>query len=218
MLREKAYEKEQLSIPDVSEALDCIAQTGVRTILVQPTFVSDGAEYQGMLQEITNYFEQFGHCFDCIRVGTPLLEQPESVITALMRECTPPFQNEFLVFMGHGTAAGGDMGYEILNEQFHSAGYPNIFLKTMKSSSSIEEIIRLAAARDIKNITLAPFMIVAGGHALKDMSGDSETSWKSRLESAGFSVRCILKGLGEYKGIRQLFVESIEQLYTRHTP
>ena len=210
MLREKVYEKEHISIPDLSEALEHIAQSGAKTVLVQPTFVSEGTEYQEMIRELTNDSAQYDYVFDHIYVGNPLLKYPESVIEAVMSECIPPAQDEFLVFMGHGTADGEDTCYEFLNKCFHSAGYPNVFLKTMKSSASVDEVIRLAKERKITRITLAPFMIVAGAHALKDMSGDNETSWKTQLESAGYSVVCILKGLGEYTGIRQLLVQNIK--------
>lgn len=210
ILRNKVWETEQLSVFGIAEAMTQMAQDGVKRVLVQPTFVSDGTEYQQMIRET----KQWAESFDSVQIGPPLLGTvpfDQSLIASLIDECPLPTEQELLIFMGHGTADGDNLAYEALNRQFHSLGHTNIFLKTMKSSASIDEMIQAAKERHVQQIILAPFMIVAGGHAMKDMSGDGESSWKSRLEAAGFSVRCVLKGLGEYECIRHWMVQQIKK-------
>ena len=70
--------------------------------------------------------------------------------------------------------------------------------------------MKLVQTCGAKRVTLAPFMVVAGDHALNDMSGDDTDSWRSRFEAAGFTVECVLRGLGEYKGIRNLYIKHIQ--------
>lgn len=225
ILREKVREQEGLVIPALSEALTALVDRGVRSLFVLPTFVADGTEYRQMVQEVQTY----SHLFDAVQIAAPLLgENPESIsdqnailswkeqiakpiISSLLEELPSCPEDELLVFMGHGTSNDNDLCYVQLNDSFHALGYTNVFIKTMKSAAALDGILEIAKFRKIRKITLAPFMIVAGGHALKDMSGDNETSWKSRLEAEGFSVHCLIKGLGEYRGIRRIFISRIGQ-------
>ena len=212
MLRTKVHETEALIIPDISEAMRKLHQSGVKELILQPTFISAGKEYRQMIEAA----DSCATLFDSIQFGSPLLSEDswnkditEPIISAIMSEFPPLTDRELLVFMGHGTADGEDRAYQLLDELIRSRGYRNVFLKTMKSSSAIDEIIQYANQNQISKITLAPFMIVAGGHALKDMAGAHESSWKSRLETAGFTVNCLQKGLGEYTGIRQILIDRI---------
>ena len=91
-------------------------------------------------------------------------------------------------------------------------GYPNVFLGTVESGPSMETLIKLVHAYGAEHVTLAPFMVVAGDHALNDMSGDAPDSWRNRFEAAGFTVNCVLKGLGEYKGIRNLYIKHVQDV------
>ena len=225
ILREKVRQQEGLIIPALSEALTALNNRGVRSLIVLPTFVADGAEYRQMVQEVQTY----SHLFDAVQIAAPLLgENPESlshrndilpweeqiarpIISSLLEELPSCPEDELLVFMGHGTSNDNDLHYVQLNNSFHALGYTNVFVKTMKSAAAMDEILEIAKRRKIRKITLAPFMIVAGGHSLKDMSGDNETSWKSRLEAEGFFVHCLIKGLGEYRGIRKIFISRIGQ-------
>ena len=226
ILREKVREKEGLMIPDLSDALAELANDGVRSVYVLPTFVTDGMEYRQMILDVQAQFD----LFETVQIAAPLLgetSEPLSgqnpllfweeqiakpLISALIEELPSCPEDELLVFMGHGASNDNDIHYEQLDHTFQALGYKNIFLKTMKSSASLDEILETAKHRQIRRITLAPFMIAAGGHALKDMSGDNENSWKSRLEAEGFTVHCHLKGLGEYSGIRRIFISRASQI------
>ena len=211
ILREKVRETEGLLIPDISEALADLAKAGVRSVYVLPTFVTDGMEYRQMIRDV----QAQSDLFETVQIAAPLLGEEQDtkpIISALMVDLPSPSKEELLVLMGHGASNDNDIHYEQLNHAFHTLGYENIFVKTMKSSDAPDEILEIAKLRRIRKITLAPFMIVAGGHALKDMSGDNEHSWKSRLEAEGFTVHCLLKGLGEYNGIRRIFISRASQI------
>ena len=124
-----------------------------------------------------------------------------------------PQSDELLLFMGHGTTDGEYALYDKLDQAFQSYGLHNTFLKTMQSPTALDEIISIADERKIRQITLAPFMIVAGRHAIHDMAGDHPNSWKSRLEQAGFHVHCEMKGLGELPEIQQLLLHKLKRQF-----
>ena len=86
-------------------------------------------------------------------------------------------------------------------------GYENVHVGTVEAYPSLESALRLIRVSGVKEIRLAPFMVVAGDHAINDMAGEEEDSWKSRLEAEGYEVTSVLKGLGEYKGIQKLYAE-----------
>lgn len=212
LLREKVLKSDDLMIQSVPEALTKLSRNGIFEIYIQPTFVTRGGEYQKLIQEIS----AFQHQFQSLRIGSPLMEQEAdfaSIIHAITQ--SSGFQqlksDELLLFMGHGTTDGDDHLYNQLDQALKTEGYPHIFLKTMCSAGSIDEIIAFAREHKITKITLAPFMIVAGRHAVKDMAGDHADSWKSRLIRAGLQVNCNMTGLGELSEIQQLFVHKLDQ-------
>ena len=213
LLRAKVLETEGLAIPSVSEVLTQLNADGISEVYIQPTFVANGGEYQKLVQEAAAFQSQF----HTLRIGSPLMEKPEDlapIIHALTQASAyqQPQSDELLLFVGHGTFDGDDLLYEHLDKMLQTCSIPNRRLKTIRSTTSIDEIISIARERQISKITLAPFMIVAGRHALKDISGDHHDSWKSRLEQAGFQVHCEMKGLGEIPEIRQLFLQKLNLL------
>ncbi len=212
-LRAKVLETEGLKIYSVQEALTQLKSAGVLKVYIQPTFVTNGGEYQKLIQETAAFESQF----QALRIGSPLLENTEDfapIVKAITQstayQC--PQTDELLLFIGHGTTDGEDFLYEQLDQTLQSSVTSNIRLKTMRSATSIDEIISVAHERRVTKITLAPFMIAAGRHVLKDISGDDSNSWKSRLEQAGFQVHCIRKGLGEIPEIQQFFLHKLEKL------
>lgn len=223
ILRKKVLESEHINIDSVTEALSHIKQDGICDVFIQPTFVTNGNEYHKLCQEAMAFRDQF----TTLRIGSPLLESeddlapiisalanknaPVLTISALATNNLPLPADEFFVFMGHGTTDGENQLYRALDTAFKAHGFNHIFVKTMQSTTAIDEIISIARERGISKIILAPFMIAAGHHALKEMAGDHENSWKSQLEQAGFTVQCIMKGLGENPAIHQLFIHKIDK-------
>ena len=114
---------------------------------------------------------------------------------------------EALLLMGHGTEHHVNPVYAALDYMFKDLGYKNVHVGTVEAYPSLESALRLIRVSGVKEIRLAPFMVVAGDHAINDMAGEEEDSWKSRLEAEGYSVSCVMKGLGEYREIQNLYAE-----------
>lgn len=202
----KLAKRDGVHIDTVTEAMERMADDGVTDVVVQPTHVINGIENDGMIADALSYQERF----ESIVFGAPLLtsdEDSEAVIEAVMEEFRNLPDEEALVFMGHGTTHYANAVYKALDGRFKDMGYKNVFLGTVEAYPSLETLIKLVREHGASRVTLAPFMVVAGDHALNDMSGEDEKSWRSRFEAAGFEVKCVLKGLGEYEGIQRLYAE-----------
>lgn len=206
----KKLKKQGLAVMTVPEALKAMEQDGIRQVLIQPTHVINGIENDGMREEA----RQMRGAFESIFVGDPLLtshRDNEEAIGAVMEEFKDLDEDEALVFMGHGSDHYANSVYAALDYMFKDMGYKNVFVGTVEAYPSVESLSRMIKDSRAKRIVLAPFMIVAGDHANNDMAGEDEDSWKSRFEKAGYPVECRLKGLGEYPGIRQIFVRHAKE-------
>lgn len=217
-LRKKVSEQEQLHIPSVPEALNQMKDDGISHVIIQPLFVADGHENQLLIREAQIYANDFSS----LQFGSPLLGTDadiERVSKELIREVDSlrdKSSKELFVFMGHGTACNPmevctdtDRCYRRTDAALQSMSRQTIALKLMNSDSAIEEIAALAETMQTTSIILAPFMLTAGRHAVRDMAGDHKTSWESKLKAKGFSVRCIFKGLGEYETIQNQFLDHV---------
>lgn len=210
MIIKKLKKRDGIVIPTVSEACKKMVDDGIEQLIVQPTHVINGIENEIMKEDVLSFRDQFAS----IKFGTPLLtseKDNEDVINALMSEFSAIPQNETLVFMGHGTTHYANSIYAALDYRLKDMGYSNVYLATVEAYPSIETILKMIKKQKPDKVTLTPFMIVAGDHATNDMSGDEPDSWKSQIEEAGYPVECILKGLGEYQKIRDIFVEHIKE-------
>lgn len=193
----------------VSEAMDQIVKDGVTRLTVQPTHVINGIENDQMKRDVLARKEELEE----IRFGTPLLTCEQDsffVIDTLMEEIGPLEEKTALVFMGHGTTHYANTIYAALDYQFKDKGHKNVFVGTVEAYPSMETLKKHLKEGGFKKLILTPFMIVAGDHAKNDMASDDKDSWRSQLESEGYEVSCLLRGLGEYQGIRRLFLEHIK--------
>ncbi len=206
MIIKKLKKRDNIWIDTVAEAMERMIADGITEVVVQPTHVINGIENDQMIAEALAYQDHFASiCF-----GAPLLTSEEdscAVIKAVMAEFGSLSKEEALVFMGHGTTHYANSIYAALDYKFKDMGYPNVFLGTVEAYPSMETLMKLVHAYGAKRVTLAPFMVVAGDHALNDMSGEDPDSWRNQFESSGFMVSCVLKGLGEYQGIRNLYIK-----------
>lgn len=205
MIRKKLLERDGVRVFDVTEAMEDMEKNGITEVLVQPTHVINGIENDQMLEDLS----RFRDCFSRISIGTPLLTSAKDsrrVIKAVTQELQPA-SDEALVFMGHGTEHYVDAIYAALDYQFKDMGHDNIFMGTVEGYPTLDSVRKLVEKAGFKKVVLAPFMIVAGDHALNDLSGEEEDSWKRVFEREGYEVRCILKGLGEYPAIRDIFLD-----------
>ena len=194
-------------IDNVTEAMDRLVADGVKDVIVQPTHVMQGFEYDDVKKEIGKYADKF----DSLTMGSSLLTSDEdyAAVAEILNTETKEYQAEdtAVVFMGHGTEHKANGTYAKLQETITEAGIPNMFIGTVEATPDLQDVIALSKDAGVKKVVLLPLMIVAGDHANNDMAGDEEGSWKTEFEKAGFEVECVLKGLGQYAGVRDLIVK-----------
>ena len=191
----------------MSEALNRAADNGVKTLVVQPTHLMDGYEYNDLVDELAG----FADAFEAIAVGEPLLSSDgdfAAVAEAIVQATAEYDDGETAIcFMGHGTEAASNDVYARMQQVLSEAGYEHYFIGTVEAEPSVEDLLKAVQAGDYRRVVLRPLMIVAGDHANNDMAGDDEDSWKSVFEGAGYEVECVLSGLGELEAIRELFAQ-----------
>lgn len=208
MILAKIKKRDGIHIHNVKEAMEQMKADGITDVVVQPTHVINGIENDLMQEDALAYQESF----HSIRFGNPLLtteEDNQTVIRAVASEFSSLSEDEVLVMMGHGTTHYANAIYAALDYAFKDYGHENIYLGTVEAYPSMSSILKMIAAKEPKKVVLAPFMIVAGDHARNDMAGDDPESWYCQLKEAGYPVECVLKGLGEYASIRDLFIKHI---------
>lgn len=213
MILAKLKRRDGIHYDNVKEAFQRMIADGITDVIVQPTHVINGIENDIMTEEAL----AFSSHFSTIHFGTPLLTSMEDnnyLIEAIHHEFSDLEEDEVLVLMGHGTTHYANAIYAALDYTFKDKGYPNIFLGTVEAYPSMDSLLHMVKEYSPRRVVLAPFMIVAGDHATNDMAGDDPDSWRSQFEAAGFPVKCVLKGLGEYPDIRKLFLSHIEEAIT----
>lgn len=206
---DKLEERDGLEIDNVGEALDRAVEDGVKTLVVQPTHLMDGLEYNDVVDEIAEYADQF----EKVVIGEPLLTSDEDFkdVAKAITEATAEYDNgeNAICFMGHGTEAESNEIYAKLQDVLTEEGYENYFIGTVEAEPTLEDVLNQVKEGEYKKVVLEPLMVVAGDHANNDMAGDEEGSWKTEFESAGYEVECLIKGLGE--------IDAIQQMYVAHT-
>ena len=211
MIINKVNKRDNVHIDTVKEAMERMRADGITDVLVQPTHVINGIENDIMKEEALSYREDF----HSISFGDPLLTSEQDnreVIEAVAVEFSHLKEDEVLVLMGHGTTHYANSIYAALDYTFKDRGHKNIFLGTVEAYPSMESIMKLVKEYDPSKVVLAPFMIVAGDHAKNDMAGDDPESWYSQFKNEGYKVEAVIKGLGEYPGIRKILVNHLKAL------
>lgn len=211
MIIRKLKNRDNIIVPTVREAMEQMISDGITDVLVQPTHVINGIENDLMKEDALSYRDSF----HSISFGDPLLtteEDSHKVIAAIAEEFSNITKKQALVFMGHGTTHFANSIYAALDYTFKDKGYHNFFLGTVEAYPSMESLKKMVKAYQPEEVVLAPFMIVAGDHAKNDMAGDDPESWYSQFKDEGYEVKAVLKGLGEYKGIRRLFIDHIRAI------
>ncbi len=202
----KSRDNEQ--IDNVEEAMNRLVADGVKTLVIQPTHVMNGFEYDDMVAEVTPFKDKF----DAFSIGAPLLSSDADYaeLADIIVEDTAPYNVDktAVVFMGHGTEHAANATYAKLDGIVKAMeGAKNYHIGTVEAEPGLEEVMAEVAKTDATKVVLLPLMIVAGDHANNDMAGDEEDSWKTQFKGEGYEVECVLKGLGEYAGIQKMFVE-----------
>ena len=219
------------AIDNMDQALDRAVANGVKNLVVQPTHLMHGAEYDELMEAVDAYKDKF----ESVKVAEPLLGEvgadasainadKKAVAEAITAEAVKTAGFDTLdaakedgvafVFMGHGTSHTAKISYSQMQAQMKDLGYENVFIGTVEGKpeeTACENVIAAVSEAGYTKVVLRPLMVVAGDHANNDMAGDDDDSWKSMFNASGKfeSVDCQIAGLGE--------IEAIQNLYVAHT-
>lgn len=198
--------RDGILIDDVESALKRSVDNGVKKLVIQPTHLMNGLEYDDLVEAVAQYSD----AFEKVAIGEPLLTSDEDfakVEAALIAQTNKYNDDETAIcFMGHGTTADSNEVYSKLQTLFDNDGYDNYCIGTVEAKPDIDDVIARVKAGEYKRVVIQPLMVVAGDHANNDMAGD-EDSWKTALEAEGYEVECVIQGLGEDEAIRSIYVE-----------
>ncbi len=206
MIIKRLWERDQLIVDTVPEALKRMAADGITSVIIQPTHILNGVENDRMKADALTLSD----LFEKMAFADPLLTSQEDMFRAadMIAEHFPEIsENTALVLMGHGTEHYVNTIYAALDYIFKDRGHDHIYVGTVEAYPSLETVMAKLKKHSYKKVILTPFMIVAGDHAKNDMAGDEADSWKSQLVNAGYDVECVLKGLGEYKEVSEILAE-----------
>ncbi|MGM9616856.1 sirohydrochlorin cobaltochelatase [Butyricicoccus sp.] len=199
--------RDGIKIDDVDEAMNRAVDNNVKNLVIQPTHLMNGLEYQELEEQVAQYAD----AFDKIAIGKPLLTSEDDFkrVEQALVDWTSEYDDgeTAICFMGHGTEAESNEVYQKMQDLLTADGHDNYFVGTVEASPSLEDVLAKVKAGSYKRVVLEPLMVVAGDHANNDMAGEEEDSWKTTFEDAGYEVTCLLRGLGENEAIRQIYVE-----------
>ena len=218
-------------IDNMQQAMDRAVANGVKNLVVQPTHLMHGAEYDEMMEMIDTYRDKF----ESVAVAEPLLGEvgsdatiinqdkedvAKAVTAAAVKEAgfdsldAAAAEKVAFVFMGHGTSHTAKVSYSQMQTTMQTLGYDNVFIGTVEGEpeeTACENVIEAVKAAGYTKVILRPLMVVAGDHANNDMAGSDDDSWLSQFNASGAfeSVDCQIAGLGE--------IEDVQKLYIAHT-
>jgi len=218
-------------IDNMQQALDRAVANGVKNLVVQPTHLMHGAEYDEMVEAIDEYKDKF----ESVAIAEPMLgevgddatvinDDKAAVAQAITDEAVKEAGYDSMeaaaedgtafVFMGHGTSHTANVTYDQMQTQMEKLEFTNAFIGTVEGEpedTACDEVINKVKDAGFKKVILRPLMVVAGDHANNDMAGDDDDSWKSMFEASGDfdEIDCQIEGLGR--------IDAVEQLYVAHT-
>ncbi len=216
-------------IDNMDQALERAVDNGVKNLVIQPTHLMHGAEYDELCEAVDNYKDKFEN----VKVAEPLLGEvgddvdvingdKEATAKAIVNEAVATASYDSLdaaaedgvafVFMGHGTSHTAKISYSQMQTQMEQLGYKNVFIGTVEGEpeeTACENVIEAVKEAGYKKVILRPLMVVAGDHANNDMAGDDDDSWKSMFEASGNfdSIDTQIAGLGGIADIQKIYVD-----------
>ena len=215
-------------IDNMDQALDRAVANGVKNLVVQPTHLMHGAEYDEMVEALDSYKDKF----ESVAIAEPMLgevgddatvinDDKKAVAQAITDEAckiagydsmeAAAEDGTAFVFMGHGTSHTAKVSYSQMQAQMDELGYKNVFIGTVEGKpeeTACENVIKAVADAGYKKVVLRPLMVVAGDHANNDMAGEDADSWLSQFKASGSfdSVDTQIAGLGEIPAVQDLYV------------
>ncbi len=213
-------------IDNMEQALERAVANGVKQLVVQPTHLMHGAEYDEMCAAIDKVRDKF----ESVEIAEPMLGEvgsdatvintdkeavAKAVVAAALSEsgyestAAAKEAGVAYVLMGHGTAHVAKVTYSQMATQMAKLGYENVFVGTVEGEpeeTSCEAVIEAVKNAGYTTVVLRPLMVVAGDHANNDMAGADDDSWKTMFEAAGLTVNCQISGLGRIADVQALYV------------
>ena len=197
-------------VPGILEALGSLQKQGITHLYVLPTHIIDGIENNRLRQILQGQKERFEE----IHMARVLLGDKgdyKEAVCAVWEELEIG-QEDMVVFMGHGTSHKADCSYKILEETWEEVTGKKGYVATVEGSVTIDQVLgQIKQGPKPRQIILVPFMLVAGEHANKDMAGEKD-SFQTYLCKEGYQTKVVLKGLGEYPGIRKIYIQHLKQI------
>lgn len=206
---DKLKNRDNIMVDNTTDALLKLRNEGYSEVYIQPLHIINGAEYDDVVAEAGVFEEEF----DKIVLGRPLLtsiDDYRKVVEALVEQIPERGEKEAVVFMGHGTHHDANAAYACLNYVFEDEGVNNVYIGTVEGFPELDTVIKKLEKNNIDKVTLYPLMLVAGDHAQNDMAGDEEDSWKMILKGKGYEVETVLRGLGEFPKIQEIYIEHLK--------
>ena len=218
-------------IDNMDQALERAVNNGVKNLIVQPTHLMHGAEYDELVEAVEKYKDKF----ETVKISEPLLGEvgedasvvnsdkeavAKAIADAAVKEAgfdsmaAAAEEKTAFVFMGHGTSHTAKITYSQMQSQMNDLGFENVFIGTVEGEpedTACEAVIEKVKEAGYTKVILRPLMIVAGDHANNDMAGDDDDSWKSMFNASGAfeSVETQIEGLGRIADVEQLYVAHI---------
>ena len=215
-------------IDNMQQAMDRAVANGVKNLVVQPTHLMHGAEYDEMMEMIDSYRDKF----ESVAVAEPLLGEvgadatvinsdkeavAKAITAAAVKDAgfdsldAAAAEKTAFVFMGHGTSHTAKISYSQMQTTMQTLGYDNVFIGTVEGEpeeTACENVIEAVKAAGYTKVILRPLMVVAGDHANNDMAGADDDSWLSQFKASGAfeEVDTQISGLGEISDIQQLYI------------
>lgn len=208
MIIKKLKREKNIIIDTPEEALKKLKDEGFNEVYVQPLHIMPGDEYDKIVSQMQNYKNDF----EKFVLGRPILYRTQDyfkAVEALKTQLPKLEENHCVILMGHGSAHPANSAYALLQYILDEAKLSNVHVATVEGYPMLEQVIPKLKEKSIEEVTLMPFMLVAGDHAINDMAGLDEDSWKSRLEKCGVKVNVYLHGLGENEAFQKIYIDHI---------
>ena len=208
---ERIKKNEGIAYPTPEEALEKLHSEGYTRVALCSLDIIPGIEYAYK----TYVFNHYKNFFKKMSIGTPLMywmgqegqrDDIKDTMQALSTQFPPKAEGSAVLLLAHGTPHPANAYYAVMQHRLFELGFDNAYIYSVEGWPHLDTVIPLLQAKNIKDITIMPAMMVAGDHANNDMAGDDEDSHKTILEGYGFKVTPYLHGMGENEGIRRLFV------------
>lgn len=235
MIRKKLLERDGLKIDSPEEAIRNAVEKGIRELIIQPLYLMHGFEHRRLMESV----REAKSSFDRLAVGKPLLSEENDfyrMADAIRRNVPAPDPDTAVVLMGHGNekkrkniqAESGtepavtaenvtpeeiqdNAVFAILQQTLRKKGADRCFIATVEGQPELGDVLPLIRERGFRKVILAPFMVVAGDHARNDLAGDDRDSWKNIFARNGFEVETVLRGIGEWEEVQDLFAAHAAQ-------